>query len=139
MTGPSCLLRSPHARRPHAPRELHHRALMSCTAVEEAVLLSCDIPTRQYILHVDREQQRDHKQESFVIRQLDPTHLYVKARVTPEPGMGRARVPTGAVPFAQARCMALLESKLKELQALRRSLQPASPHAHATPHSHHHP
>ena len=55
---------------------------MSCTAVEEAVLLSCDIPTRQYILHVDQEQQRDHKKESFVIRQLDPTHLYVKARVT---------------------------------------------------------
>ena len=56
----------------------------SCTAVEEAVLLSCDIPTRQYILHVDQEQQRELKKESFVIRQLDPTHLYVKAQVTPD-------------------------------------------------------
>ena len=56
----------------------------SCTAVEEAVLLSCDIPTRQYILHVDQEQQRELKKESFVIRQLDPTHLYVKAQVCPD-------------------------------------------------------
>ena len=56
----------------------------SCTAVEEAVLLSCDIPTRQYILHVDQEQQRELKKESFVIRQLDPTHLYVKAQVSPD-------------------------------------------------------
>ena len=56
----------------------------SCTAVEEAVLLSCDIPTRQYILHVDQEQQRELKKESFVIRQLDPTHLYVKAHVSPD-------------------------------------------------------
>ena len=56
----------------------------SCTAVEEAVLLSCDIPTRQYILHVDQEQQRELKKESFVIRQLDPTHLYIKAQVSPD-------------------------------------------------------
>ena len=66
---------------------------MSCTAVEEAILLSCDIPTRQYILHVDQEQQRDHKKESFVIRQLDPTHLYVKARATPAPAWGMLRRP----------------------------------------------
>ena len=50
--------------------------------------------------------------------------------------MGHARMPTNAVSFAQAHCMALLEGKLKELQALRRSLQPASPYAHATPHHH---
>ena len=53
-------------------------AMSSCNAVEEAVLLSCDVPTRQYILHVDDEQQREHRAESFVIRRLDPTHLYVK-------------------------------------------------------------
>ena len=105
---------------------------MSCTAVEEAVLLSCDIPTRQYILHVDREQQRDHKKESFIIRQLDPTHLYVKARVTPT-RMGHARMPTGAVSFAQAHCMALLEGKLKELQALRRSLHIRTRHTTPSP------
>ena len=45
-------------------------------------------------------------------------------------------MPTNAVSFAQAHCMALLEGKLKELQALRRSLQPASPYAHATLHHH---
>ena len=66
---------------------------MSCTAVEEAVLLSCDVPTRQYILHIDVEQQREQRAESFVIRQLDPTHLYVKVRVIPEPTWGAPGFP----------------------------------------------
>jgi len=66
---------------------------MSCTAVEEAVLLTCDVPTRQYILHVNEEQQKEQRCESFVIRQLDATHLYVKAH-----------------------CLPLLQRKMEELQ-----------------------
>ena len=91
---------------------------MSCKAVEEAVLLTCDVPTRQYILHVDVERQREQGAKSFVIRQLDPTHLYVE--VSPvEPAWACHAAHTGAVPCAQADCMPLLHRKLEELQALR--------------------
>ena len=65
---------------------------MSCDAVEEAVLLTCDVPTRQFILHVD-ETRKKQGIESFVIRKLDPTHLYVREQ-----------------------CLPLLHEKLQELQ-----------------------
>jgi len=105
---------------------------MSCIAVEEAILLSCDIPTRQYILHVDREQQRDHKKESFVIRQLDPTHLYVKARVTPAPAWAMLGCPPVR---CHLRRLTAWHCWRASLRSCRRCDDPCI-YAHATPHHH---
>ena len=48
-------------------------------AIDEAVLLKCDVPMIRFILHVDEEEKKKGS-ESFIIRQLDSTHLYVKVR-----------------------------------------------------------
>ena len=43
---------------------------------KKGVLLTCDIPIRQYILYLDAQKEAD---EKFVIDRLDDTHLFVKA------------------------------------------------------------
>ena len=43
----------------------------------DGVLVSCDAPTKQFILHLDDEQVRVQKKNSFVVQDLDDTHLMV--------------------------------------------------------------
>lgn len=54
---------------------------MSCRAIEEAVLLTCDVPMIRYIQHIDQERSRETNLDSFVLRKLDDTHLYVRPDV----------------------------------------------------------
>eukprot|EP00276_Gloeochaete_wittrockiana_P014498 CAMPEP_0184334762 /NCGR_PEP_ID=MMETSP1089-20130417/3432_1 /TAXON_ID=38269 ORGANISM="Gloeochaete wittrockiana, Strain SAG46.84" /NCGR_SAMPLE_ID=MMETSP1089 /ASSEMBLY_ACC=CAM_ASM_000445 /LENGTH=72 /DNA_ID=CAMNT_0026659103 /DNA_START=27 /DNA_END=245 /DNA_ORIENTATION=+ len=39
------------------------------------ILLTCDIPTMQYVKHLNKE-------KSFIIHELDETHVFVDASVT---------------------------------------------------------
>jgi len=45
------------------------------------ILLSCDVPTKQYICYLNRLKTVDKK---FIIQDLDATHLLVKAKATEE-------------------------------------------------------
>ena len=55
-------------------------------------LLSCDSSLKQYILHINDELQSTQLQPSFVVQDLDATHLLVKKE---------------AVPFIQSKIMEL--------------------------------
>lgn len=48
------------------------------TALEEGVLITSDSAMVQYILHLDEKRQREAGQSSFVLAELDETHLLVK-------------------------------------------------------------
>ncbi|CAM9427071.1 unnamed protein product, partial [Phaeothamnion confervicola] len=43
----------------------------------QGVLISCDVPTRQFILHLNKKRQ-------FVLNELDETHLFVEASAVQE-------------------------------------------------------
>jgi len=45
----------------------------------KGVLLECDIPTKQYLLHLNDEMANS---EKFVIYDLDDTHLFVQSTVS---------------------------------------------------------
>ena len=41
-------------------------------------LVTCDVPIKQFILHLDEQQQREAGWDSFVVQDLDETHLLVQ-------------------------------------------------------------
>ena len=45
------------------------------------LLVTCDIPTKQFICNMNQEKSADKK---FIIQDLDPTHLLVKAKARDE-------------------------------------------------------
>lgn len=45
------------------------------------ILITCDIPTKQYICNMNQVKPVDKK---FIIQDLDPTHLLVKAKARDE-------------------------------------------------------
>lgn len=50
------------------------------SALQEGVLVSCNAPLRQFILHVDEELSKEGGQNSLLIESdLDDTHLLVKS------------------------------------------------------------
>ncbi len=42
----------------------------------KGALISCDTPTRQYILHLNNEKAEE---DRFVVNELDDTHLFVRS------------------------------------------------------------
>eukprot|EP00966_Prymnesium_polylepis_P100289 2322958-Prymnesium_polylepis.1 len=43
------------------------------------VLLTCDAAMKQFVVHIDEERKSKHGEPSFVIEDLDETHLFVRA------------------------------------------------------------
>ena len=46
------------------------------------LLLTCDVPIKQLVLHIDEEEQKN-QQGSFVVKDLDPTHILLKDTCLP--------------------------------------------------------
>mmetsp|Transcript_2023 Transcript_2023/g.4224 ORF Transcript_2023/g.4224 Transcript_2023/m.4224 type:complete len:92 (+) Transcript_2023:184-459(+) len=83
---------------------------MSACNAEEGVLITCDAPIKQFILYTDEEGRKKGSKESFVLHDLDETHLLVRK---------------GSVPAIQAALEELQDSNAFSRVDLSGSSQPA--------------